>query len=167
MASARNPIPKNADIPATVSNTLQNVESIRVADAINDDRLELYYQPIIRSDTNSFVAFYEGLARIMMPDGAVISAGQFMPFIENTQLGTRLDRRILHMALAQLDNDPDIRLSINISVLSMKDTRWLSILEVAETELCERLIIEITEGTPMTNTEQTAAFFAQGKAKTL
>lgn len=145
MASARKPIIKNADIPALASNTLQIHETTRVFDALNNDRLELFFQPIIRSDSNNFVAFYEGLARIKMPDGPVISAGQFMPFIENTELGTRLDRRILRLALDQLENNPDIRLSINLSVISMKDTRWLSILEAADSDLCARLIIEITE----------------------
>lgn len=158
MASARKPIIKNADIPALASNTLQIHETTRVFDALNNDRLELFFQPIIRSDSNNFVAFYEGLARIKMPDGPVISAGQFMPFIENTELGTRLDRRILRLALDQLKNNPDIRLSINLSVLSMKDTLWLSILEAAEPDLCERLIIEITEGAAMSDVELTTSF---------
>lgn len=165
MASARKPIIKNADIPALASNTLQIHETTRVFDALNNDRLELFFQPIIRSDSNNFVAFYEGLARIKMPDGPVISAGQFMPFIENTELGTRLDRRILRLALDQLENNPDIRLSINLSVISMKDTRWLSILEAADSDLCARLIIEITEGAAMSDVELTTSFLHRIRQK--
>lgn len=165
MASARKPIIKNADIPALASNTLQIHETTRVFDALNNDRLELFFQPIIRSDSNNFVAFYEGLARIKMPDGPVISAGQFMPFIENTELGTRLDRRILRLALDQLENNPDIRLSINLSVISMKDTRWLSILEAADSDLCARLIIEITEGAAMSDVELTTSFLHRIRRK--
>ncbi len=165
MASASKQITRNADIPAVMSNTLFNLEATRVAAALSDNRMELFYQPIIRSGSNNFVAFYEGLARIRMPGGAIISAGQFMPFIENTALGTKLDRRILCLALKQLANNSDIRLSINMSVLSMRDTGWLDILESASSGICERLIIEITEGAAMSDIELTTAFMHRVRRK--
>lgn len=165
MASASRQITKNADIPILGSSTLQNLETTRVSNALNNNRVELFYQPIIRSGSNNFVAFYEGLARIKMPDGTMITAGQFMPFVENTALGTCLDRRILRLALKQLRANPDIRLSINLSVRSMKNTCWLSILEAAETDLCERLIIEITEGAAMSDVELTTAFLHRVRRK--
>ncbi|PCJ75814.1 MAG: diguanylate phosphodiesterase [Rhodobacteraceae bacterium] len=165
MASANNQISRNADIPAVMSNTLADLETARVHNAMNENRLELFYQPIVRSGTNNFVAFYEGLARIKMPEGAIISAGQFMPFVENTALGTRLDRQILRLALKRLDDTPDIRLSINMSVLSMQDSGWLTILESAATDTCERLIIEITEGAAMSDVELTTAFMHRVRRK--
>jgi len=165
MASASNQITKNADIPVLISNSLSELETARVCNALDDNRLELFYQPIVRAGTNNFVAFYEGLARIIMKEGALISAGQFMPFVENTSLGTRLDRRILRLALNQLEDNTDIRLSINMSVLSMQDSGWLAILESAESGVCERLIIEITEGAAMSDVEQTTAFMHHVRRK--
>lgn len=165
MASTSKQITRNADIPAAMSNTLTGLETARVCNAMNENRVELFYQPIVRSGTNNFVAFYEGLARIKMPDSTIISAGQFMPFIENTALGTRLDRRILRLALKQLRDTPDIRLSINMSVLSMQDSAWLTILESAPSDVCERLIIEITEGAAMSDVELTTAFMHRVRRK--
>ena len=165
MASASKQITRNADIPAAMSNTLSDLETARVSKALNDNRVALFYQPIVRSGTNNFVAFYEGLARIQMPTGAIISAGQFMPFIENTALGTRLDRRILRLALKQLDENPCVRLSINMSVLSMQDSGWLAILESACSDVCERLIIEITEGAAMSDVELTTTFMHRVRRK--
>ena len=165
MASASKQITRSADIPAVMSNTLSELETARVFSALNDNRVELFYQPIVRSDTNNFVAFYEGLARIKMPEGAIISAGQFMPFVENTALGTRLDRRVLRLALKQLEEYPDIRLSINMSVLSMRDCGWLAILESAKSNVCERLIIEITEGAAMSDVELTTSFMHRVRRK--
>jgi len=165
MASATKQITRNADIPALSSKTLSSVETTRVTAALNERRLELFYQPIVRSGTNNFVAFYEGLARIKMPEGTIVSAGQFMPFVENTALGTRLDRRILRLALKRLTDNPDIRLSINMSVLSMNDSEWLRILESASSGLCERLIIEITEGAAMSDVELTTAFMHRVRRK--
>jgi EAL domain-containing protein (putative c-di-GMP-specific phosphodiesterase class I) len=165
MASASKQITRNADIPAVNSSSLSDLETARVTAALNDNRLELFYQPIVRSGTNNFVAFYEGLARIKMPEGTIVSAGQFMPFVENTALGSRLDRCILRLALQQLTNNPDIRLSINMSVLSMKDSGWLGILESADSDICERLIIEITEGAAMSDVELTTAFMHRVRRK--
>jgi len=165
MASATKQITKTADIPAVMSNTLFDLETNRVSAALNDNRIELFYQPIVRSDSNNFVAFYEGLARIQMPDGTIIPAGRFMPFIENTPLGTKLDRRVLCLALKQLTDNTDIRLSINMSVLSMQDSAWLAILESADSNTCERLIIEITEGAAMSDIELTTAFMHRVRRK--
>ncbi len=165
MANASKQITKNADIPAVMSNTLSNLETARVSEALNDNRVGLFYQPVVRSGTDNFVAFYEGLARIQMPAGTIISAGQFMPFVENTALGTRLDRRILRLALKQLGENTDIRLSINMSVLSMHDSGWLAILDSACSDVCERLIIEITEGAAMSDVELTTAFMHRVRHK--
>jgi len=165
MASPKKQITRNADIPAVTSNTLSEVEKARVSEALNDSRILLYYQPIIRSGTKNFVAFYEGLARIQMPGGAIIPAGQFMPFIENTPLATEVDRQVLRIALRQLSRSPSIRLSVNMSVLSMKGTAWLEILESASTDICERLIVEITEGTAMSDIELTTAFMHRVRQK--
>jgi EAL domain-containing protein (putative c-di-GMP-specific phosphodiesterase class I) len=165
MASANNIVTRNADIPAVNSSTLSDLETTRVSKALNDNRVKLFYQPIVRSGSNNFVAFYEGLARIQMTESVIISAGQFMPFIENTPLGTKLDRRILRLALKQLTDNPDIRLSINMSVLSMQDSGWLTILESASSDICERLIIEITEGAAMSDVELTTAFMHRVRRK--
>lgn len=159
------PILKNADIPAAKSSTLSEIETIRVASALVDDRLTLFYQPIVRTDSNNMVAFYEGLARIRMPEGQVIAAGQFMPFVENTPLGTEVDRRVLQLGLISLKENPNIRLSINVSVRTMSDAVWMTMLEGADRSLCERLIVEITEHAAMSDIGQTTAFMHQVRKK--
>ena len=47
----------------------------------------------------------------------------------------------------------------------MKDSIWLSILEAAESCVCERLIIEITEGTAMSDVDLTTAFMHKVRHK--
>ena len=136
-----------------------------IADALNADRVEMFFQPIVRSDSNSFVAFYEGLARIRMPDRTIITAGQFMPFVDNTPLGTTVDCRILEIALQRLTEHTGIRLSINMTVLSMATPQWLAILEAAPPDICARLIIEITEGAAMSDVSMTTAFMHRARKK--
>lgn len=159
------PITKNADMPAVKSGPLSCLETGRVADALRDDRIELFYQPIIRAGTDSFVAFYEGLVRIRMPDDTIIAAGRFMPFVDSTPLGTKIDCRVLRLALACLVEHPEMRLSINMGVASMKDPVWLDILDDADPRLCERLILEITESTAMSDVDLTTAFLHKIRQK--
>ena len=156
---------RNADIPAVESDTLRDCETRRVLDALRDDRLRLYYQPIVRSDTDEIVAFYEGLARIIMDDGTVIAAGRFMPFVDNTPLGMAVDRKALALAIQTLTTHPEIRLSVNMSVQSMTDPLWLECLEAADAEICGRLIIEVTEGAAMSDVEMTTAFMHRARRK--
>ncbi|MGE4612473.1 MAG: EAL domain-containing protein [Paracoccaceae bacterium] len=158
-------ITRNADISAAQSSTLGKHETARVIAALKDGLVQINYQPVVRSRSNKFVAFYEGLARIVTPDGSIVAAGQFMPFIENTPLGTQLDRRILQMAIQQLTISPNVRLSINMSVLSMSDPSWLSVLEATDTDICERLIIEIIEGAAMSDVDLTTAFMNRIRRK--
>lgn len=156
-------VQKNADIPVKLSGNVARQETIRVADALRDNRIELHYQPIIRSNTNDFVAFFEGLARIRMNDGTIISAGQFMPFVENTPLGRALDCVTLQCALNTLAENPNIRLSVNLSPYSMTDPKWMNIFESCSTDLGERLILEITEGAAMSDIEMTTAFMHRAR----
>lgn len=143
---------------AAVSSKLARQEIKRVSEALRDGRMELFYQPIVRSGVDGFIAFFEGLARIRMPDDSVVAAGQFMPFIENTPLGRLVDCKTLNLAFDCLEENLDIRLSINLSTHSMSDKRWNKIFDARATGLGERLILEITEGAAMSDIEKTAAF---------
>ncbi len=155
---SRTKFPPGKDIPATRSRRLVRQEAQRVKSAIAEGRLRLFYQPVVRSDKMDFVAFYEGLARIEMPDGSIVSAGQFMPFVENTAVGRILDRKTLEMALLALRDNPCLRLSVNLSVQSMHDQGWLDIFQTYAGDSGSRLILEITESAAISDVEHTAAF---------
>ena len=165
MTNSSTHINQNGDIPARSSGSLCKREVQRAVNALADNRIELFFQPIVRADSSRFVAFYEGLVRIRMPEGTLVSAGQFMPFIDNTPLGVTLDCYVLKIALHRLAKHSDIRLSINLSVLSMASPEWLAVLEKASTELCSRLIIEVTEGTAMSDISLTTAFMNRARKK--
>ncbi len=133
-------------------------ERERVISALDDNRVGLYYQPVVRADSGKFVAFHEALARIFMPNGDVVAAGQFMPFVDNTDIGARLDLQTIRLALETLEAYPDMRLSVNMSVHSMAKQDWLNMVKQHETLVRERLIVEITETGAMHNVDQTIGF---------
>ncbi|WP_424928099.1 EAL domain-containing protein [Amaricoccus tamworthensis] len=132
-----------------------------VAQALSQGRLGFHYQPVVRSDNPGFAAFHEMLARIRMPNGQILPAGAFLPTIEATELGRAVDRAALEHSLSVLANNPGLRLSVNLSPLSMGDEQWLSILTAAHrggTGVCGRLILEITETAAISEADQTIEF---------
>jgi diguanylate cyclase (GGDEF)-like protein/PAS domain S-box-containing protein len=69
--------------------------------AIEADKLEVHYQPIVQTATGRIVGF-EALARWNGPDGSPIDPGDFVPIAEETGLIVQLGRRVLERACAQV-----------------------------------------------------------------
>ena len=123
-----------------------------VAAAIRHKQVLLAYQPVMQARDHGKVAFYEGLIRVLDETGRVIPAGDFMDKIENSELGRELDTLALNKGLRALHENPDLRLSINMSARSIGYKPWNRALDrwLRQNELIgERLILEITESSAM------------------
>jgi EAL domain-containing protein (putative c-di-GMP-specific phosphodiesterase class I) len=124
-----------------------------VKDAIEYKQTLLAYQPVMRSSDHSKVAFFEGLIRVMDATGRVIPARDFMPVIENTETGRQIDVLALRAGLLALQNNPGLRLSINMSARSIGYKSWNQMIRRflnRDKTIGERLILEITESSAMT-----------------
>jgi len=95
-----------------------------VAQAVRHGQTMLAYQPILQSTPPHEVAFYEGLIRIPDETGRIIPAGQFLPFVEDSDLGRQIDCSALALGLRMLKANPGLRLSINMSARSIGYKRW-------------------------------------------
>ena len=136
-----------------------------VSSAIDEGRVGLAFQPIFRSGSRPLVAFHEGLIRIRDRDGRTLPAGEFIPAVENTTLVQAIDRIALQKALDMLAADPRQRISVNISMNTVGDAAWTQILERGckhNPEIADRLIIELTEATPIHDPEFVAYFIEKG-----
>ena len=135
-----------------------------VRDALAAGRARLAFQPILLASDTKSVAFYEGLIRVMDDAGRVIPAAQFMPVIEETDLGREIDAKTLELAFELLRKNPNVRLSINVSARSLGDGKWRSVLERGLKErgsLGDRLIFEISETSAMLLHEVVIRFMAE------
>ena len=133
----------------------------RVAQALVQGRIGFHFQPVVRAANPRFPAFFEMLVRMRAPDGQVLTAGAFLPAVEEGALGRAIDRLALAHALKALAANPALRLSVNMSPLSMGDEEWLAILGAAArggSGVCGRLILEITEDAAMADAGQTVDF---------
>lgn len=110
-------------------------------DALREDRIVPYYQPIIDCRTGKIFA-YESLARLLEPNGDTIAAGMFIETLEKYGLGRELDRVIFDKALHALKErislgDKATKLFVN---LSAKEIQGRGILGFAD-QLCQKIEI--------------------------
>lgn len=116
--------------------------------AIRSDQLELYYQPIVFSDTGMTEAF-EALLRWNHPTRGLMLPADFLPLAEEdglmTNVGNWVMRRAAEDALALPDH---VQVAINVSADQFRSPRIIDTLKdvLAETGLLpSRLTLEVTE----------------------
>lgn len=132
----------------------------QVQAAMREKRLSFVYQPIVRSDTLQ-VAKYECLLRMRGDRGEMISAGAFVPVVEQLGMTKMMDRYVLDLSVEELRNHPDVSLAINISGLTATDQTWLRALMSAikaSPEIGPRLVVEITETAALHDIDKSARF---------
>ncbi len=134
--------------------------SDQVRTALREDRIVFAFQPVVVAATGR-VDHYECLLRMRMPDGRIVSAGEFVPVIEQLGFIRLIDRYVLDKTLAELEAHPGVRLGFNISGLTAADRPWLRALisQVRHRpDLASRLIVEITETAALYDIEESARF---------
>jgi EAL domain-containing protein (putative c-di-GMP-specific phosphodiesterase class I) len=109
-------------------------------------KIRLAYQPIIDS-RNGAISHYECLLRLIKEDGRIISAGPFIPVVENMGFINMVDEIVLEMVFNELKTSKDIVFTFNLSSIGIQNKSWLKKLQqlIANTNLSSRLIVEITE----------------------
>ncbi|MDD9906737.1 MAG: EAL domain-containing protein [Rhodospirillaceae bacterium] len=116
-------------------------------DALRDRRVAFAYQPVVRSGDGS-VAYHETLLRLIDADNGPFEAAALIPAAEQLGHARRIDRYVLQLAVADLTQDPSIRLAINISGYTATDRSWLRLLTSlvgGRPQIANRLTVEITE----------------------
>ncbi len=100
----------------------------RVRDALDEDRLVLYAQPIGDAATGAIVQ-HELLLRLRSPDGAIVEAHTFLPAAEHYGLMTQIDQWVVRQAVAYAARG--IAVSLNLSGASFADGAVLGAFESA------------------------------------
>jgi EAL domain-containing protein (putative c-di-GMP-specific phosphodiesterase class I) len=121
---------------------------ILVRAALDRGNAALAFQPIVSAQNPADIIFYEGLIRIPDERGRIIPARDFMPFVENIELGRKIDAVALELGLRHLLENPDIRISLNMLARSIGYGPWSDTLARylrRDLNLGTRLILEITE----------------------
>ncbi|WP_210642282.1 cyclic di-GMP receptor LapD [Pseudomonas sp. Tri1] len=115
--------------------------------ALNHQRFELYFQPVVAARDTQVVLHYKVLSRLLDEQGQTIPAGRFLPWLERFGWTARLDRLMLEQVLKQMTGHEQ-SLALNLSSATLADPQALNgIFEIlrAHSNLGPRLTLEIGE----------------------
>lgn len=111
----------------------------------------LVYQPIVRLDTGACIGV-EALLRWRRPTGEHIGPDLFIPVAEESELITRLTRRVLELvardAAGIFASHPDFHIAVNLSAADFRSTRFGPELDAMLASLGARphnIVLELTE----------------------
>lgn len=134
--------------PETRAKRSSNRESTdTVLTALNDRRIELAFQPIVRSGSGE-VAMHEALVRMTSPEGALMGAGTIVPVAERLGFLHLIDHRVMELALETLRRRRDIQLTVNVGVDTALHPDWMAAFRAhlaIDKSVAQRLVVEITE----------------------
>ncbi|MCF6370860.1 putative bifunctional diguanylate cyclase/phosphodiesterase [Rhizobium halophilum] len=120
--------------------------------ALAEDRLDAYYQPIVRLDTGDIVGF-EALCRMRSPSGEIIAAKNFHEATKDAKLAVDLTNQMLLRVARDIrswldDGQPLQHVGVNLSAVDLQAgglrQRLTEIFERADVPL-HHLILEVTE----------------------
>ncbi|MGO7686922.1 putative bifunctional diguanylate cyclase/phosphodiesterase [Rhizobium ruizarguesonis] len=120
--------------------------------ALEDDRIDAHYQPILRLDTREIVGF-EALCRMTTPSGAIIAAAHFHEATKDAHIAAELTQRMLVRVAGDIRSWlarglPLQHVGINLSAADFRggnlQDRLCRIFGEAEVPL-EHIILEVTE----------------------
>ena len=131
----------------TAPTSSQNDWQTWIDDALNQGKMQLYFQPVVQCADTSQVLHHKVLARLLDPQGEAIAAGHFLPWIERLGWSARFDLAMLEATLDYLivNRWP---LALSLSGSTLRDPAQLQhILDMLESlpELAPLLILEIDE----------------------
>lgn len=123
--------------------------------AVEDNKLEVYYQPIVDL-SNGKIHKAEALLRWRHPVRGYISPDEFIPIAEHTGLISKIGNWVFQQALAKARewrvHDPNFTININVSPLQFHESdsehcrHWLDLINSDDVPKAPEIGIEITEG---------------------
>src|SRR5690606_27661101 len=133
------------------------IEHIR--EAIRDNRIELYAQPVVDPDAPAQMRSYELLTRLRDRDGALIQPPEFLTLASQAQMSIPLDRAVIHRAFEWLASNAEAlaatwKCSINLAGATMRDGAIADYLRDQRNRFgspAQKVVFEITESVAIRN----------------
>ena len=140
----------------------------RISSALDEDRFELFFQPIMGTGARRGAAcdHYELLLRMRDESGQIVGPDRFIPAAERYNMMSTLDRWVVREALSKLadqsgEGEARYTIAINLSGTSLSEDRFL---EFVTDELKKRklphgaICFEITETAAISNLSRVIHF---------
>jgi diguanylate cyclase (GGDEF)-like protein/PAS domain S-box-containing protein len=144
-------------------NNLKWIKEIK--DAIKDDRITLFYQPILDNKTNT-VSKYETLMRLIDKDGKVITPYHFLEIAKKAKLYKQLTKIVLQKSFATFaSNSYEFSINITIDDILDKDIKnYIFTIVEEHKSMASRVIFEIVESESIQNFQEIEQFIQKIKS---
>jgi diguanylate cyclase (GGDEF)-like protein len=141
----------------------------RVTRAAEENRLELYFQPI-RPIARGGTSFHELTVRLRDDDGRLVAPGEFIPAAERYNVMSVIDRWVVQRAIERLkarDGAVLPLLAVNLSGTSLNEQSFIDFVlqQVGDARLAQALCFEITETAAVTNLSNATFVMRELKAR--
>jgi diguanylate cyclase (GGDEF)-like protein/PAS domain S-box-containing protein len=141
----------------------------RVTRAAEENRLELYFQPIRPIARPSAIAFHELTVRLRDDDGRLVAPGEFIPAAERYNVMSVIDRWVIERAMERLKGSTGELplLAVNLSGTSLNEQSFIDFVlqQVGDAALAQALCFEITETAAVTNLSNATFAMRELKAR--
>lgn len=140
----------------------------RLMQALEQDELVLYAQPIVALREPKTFSMAEVLLRLHEEEAALLPPGVFLPLFEYFRLMPELDRWVARQTVTRLAESPRVAcLSINISTQTLTDPEFVPELaaELARAKVSSAsLVLEISEQDALERSEWVSGFAKSARA---
>jgi len=136
----------------------------RLRDALANDRVVPFYQPIVNAKTLK-IEKYEALVRIIEEDGTVIPPIQFLEISKKVRLYHQITMVMIDKVFEEMLHHPTLQCSINLSIEDIVDS-FMSAYIINKIKQCaysDRIIFEILESEGIENYETINEFITEIK----
>ena len=142
-----------------------NIKWIKeIKNAIEEDRIAMFYQPII-DHINPSKRKYEALIRLIDKDGHVITPFHFLEIAKKAKLYKKLTKIVLKKSFeAFKDNDYDFSLNITIEDILDEDINNYIIKTLQKYNISKRVVFEIVESESIENFDKIEKFITMIKS---
>jgi PAS domain S-box-containing protein/diguanylate cyclase (GGDEF)-like protein len=144
----------------------ENIKWInKIKEAIEDDRLIPYYQPIIDNKTGA-ITKYETLIRLIEKDGKVVSPFFFLDIAKKAKLYTKITEIVIDKSFETFKNLPHYEFSLNLTVEDIYDEDISAYIldRLSKFPNPKQVIFELTESESIQDYKRVNEFFAKIKA---
>ncbi len=128
----------------------QSAVAAAVASAIDDQRVDLYLQPIVTLPQRK-VRYYEAMSRLNAGNGDVVAAEDFLPYAEAGKVMPKLDGlgvlRSVQLVRRLLLKNREVGLFCNLSLATLTDSGFPQLLELidANRAIAPSLVFEFSQ----------------------
>ena len=145
-----------------IRNRMNSIENLSLA--LSEDRVDAYYQPIVRLDTGEIVGL-EALCRLISMDGEIIAASQFCDATADARIAKRLTRRMLSLISRDLRTWLDLgiplqHVGVNVSNVDFRSGHLENEIRAAfgaHRVPLEHVVLEVSEATYLGGRDQVIA----------